>query len=155
MTTTAVEAPALSKLSESTRGTASGVFWLPSELPSTALVVTVETAAVLLALVVGVVDVVGDDDVDFVEEIVVDVVDDDVVDVVVVVVVEGGVRGLLVVLACTVTVMVAETFLPLFLEPPQTYSSTSHLQTPVSSTVAIKEIPHCLSSYFPWNDIFS
>ena len=43
-----------------------------------------------------------------------------------VVVVEGGV-GDLVVVACTVTFIVANTFLPLFLPPPQTYSSTSHL----------------------------
>ena len=46
--------------------------------------------------------------------------------VVVVAVVDGGV-GALVVEACTVTFIVAKTFLPLFLEPPQTYSSTSHL----------------------------
>jgi len=65
-----------------------------------------------------------------------------------VVVVEGGV-GDLVVVACTVTFIVANTFLPLFLPPPQTYSSTSHFQIPVSSAVAIKEIPHVRSSYFP------
>merc|ERR1719382_592069 len=81
-----------------------------------------------------------------------------VVVVVVGVVVNGGVgdgEGDLVVLACTVTFMVANTFLPLFLLPPHTYSSTSHFQIPVSSIVAIKEIPHVLSSYFPWNVIFS
>ena len=47
------------------------------------------------------------------------------------VVVNGGVgdgEGDLVVLACTVTFMVANTFLPLFLLPPHTYSSTSHLE---------------------------
>ena len=51
-----------------------------------------------------------------------------VVVVVVVAVVDGGVlEGDLVVVACTVTFMVANTFLPLFLLPPHTYSSTSHL----------------------------
>ena len=63
-------------------------------------------------------------------ETVVEVVEDvDAVEVVVVVdVVEGGVLGLVVVEGCTVTFIVANTFLPLCLAPPQTYSSTSHLQ---------------------------
>ena len=33
-------------------------------------------------------------------------------------------------------------------------SPSTYFQIPVSSTVAMKEIPHVLSSYFPWKDIW-
>ena len=103
MTAPAVEAPPpaldTGALSESTRGTASGASL--SGLPASG-------------------------DVETVVEVVEDV--DDVEVVVVVDVVEGGVLGLVVVEGCTVTFIVANTFRPLCLAPPQTYSSTSHLQ---------------------------
>ena len=114
MTTPAVAPPpALDtpELSESTRGTASGESDLPSPEPVLAGAgdVVLDTTDVALDEV-GTVDVL---EVVVVVEVVVEVVD-------------GGVGGL-VVEACTVTLIVAKTFLPLFLEPPQTYSSTSHL----------------------------
>ena len=109
MTAPAVEAPPpaldTGALSESTRGTASGASL--SGLPASG-------------------------DVETVVEVVEDV--DDVEVVVVVDVVEGGVLGLVVVEGCTVTFIVANTFLPLCLAPPQTYSSTSHLQHVILTT---------------------
>ena len=117
MTAPAVEAPPpaldTGALSESTRGTASGASL--SGLPASG-------------------------DVETVVEVVEDV--DDVEVVVVVDVVEGGVLGLVVVEGCTVTFIVANTFRPLCLAPPQTYSSTSHLQhdtltTGLSSTTVL------------------
>ena len=111
-TTVPAPLPAVDTLElSSTRGTAEGgvIFSSTPDFCSTDSVLVVKMDVVLVTVVVVVV-----------------VVEVFVVVVVLVVVVEGGV-GDLVVVACTVTFIVAYTFLPLFLLPPHTYSSTSHL----------------------------
>merc|ERR1712110_690212 len=68
---------------------------------------------------------------------------------IVVTVVDCGDDAGVVVGVITVTFIWAQTLRPLPLLPPHTYSSISHFHIPVSSSPAMKDIPHSLSLYFP------
>merc|ERR550534_2676154 len=62
---------------------------------------------------------------------------------------EDPVVVIVVTVVITVTFIWAQTLRPLPLLPPHTYSSISHFHIPVSSSPAMKDIPHSLSLYFP------